>query len=167
MDTEQIKSLKAHFIQAIIHKEKRRLKENMNDIQNQHSLVHGSRAFMLDGKPVWNGDAAAARTKGKMQLAPELQEKARKIIVAQTRLNSDEQRLTNFFGMIAQRCHDLQDYRDVLPDMVVERMTHHEITGIPRTREPGYIFASSPIKLKAFQDGMDIAYRYLVNELVF
>lgn len=166
MDQEYINGLKTYFIGAVVDKEKKRLKAQMNLIQDQHALKHGCRAFLLDGKVVWNGDVGAARIKGKKPLDPEHQDEARKLVNKINKITADTQRLTNFFGVIQQRCHDLQDYRDIFPDMVVERMAPHEITGIPRTREPGYAF-TSPAKKKLYQDGMDIVYHYLVNQLVF
>jgi hypothetical protein len=80
---------------------------------------------------------------------------------------ADEQRVVNFFGVLAQRCNTVEDFRDMLPDMVVERMGPHEITGIPRLREAGYAFVPLPTKMKLYQDGTDIMFHYLVNELVF
>lgn len=166
MDQESIKCLKTYFIGAVVDKERNRLKNLMNQIQDAHALKHGCRAFLLDGKPVWNGDVAAARVKDKKPLDPEHQDEARKLVNKTNKITTDIQRLTNFFGTIQQRCYDLQDYRDIFPDMVVERMAPHEITGISRTREPGYAF-TSPAKKKLYQDGMNIVYHYLVNQLVF
>ena len=55
MDQESIKCLKTYFIGAVVDKERNRLKNLMNQIQDAHALKHGCRAFLLDGKPVWNG----------------------------------------------------------------------------------------------------------------
>ena len=166
MDQDELKALKAYFLNSIVSDERKRLKELLGVIQNKHALVHGCRAFLLDGKPVWNGDAMAARVKGKKPLEPALQDDARKLVNRINKITADESRMTNFFGVISQRCHDLQDFRDIFPDMVVDRMAPHEITGLSRTREPGYAF-TCPAKKKLYQDGMDIVYHYLVNQLVF
>lgn len=167
MDHDELKSLKDHLIMAVFSKESKRLVELLNEIQDQHSLKYGCRAFLLDGKPIWNGDAAAARVKKKVPLDESLQPSARLLVNKINKLRADEQRVVNFFGVLAQRCNTVEDFRDMLPDMVVERMAPHQITAIPRTREAGYAFSSSPAKSKMYQDGLDIMYHYLVNQLVF
>lgn len=167
MEHDEIKALKEHLINAVFHKESKRLVMKLSEIQDQHMLRHGCRAFMLDGKPVWNGDAAAAKVKKKVPLDPDLQEDARLLVSKINTITADKQRVINFFGILTHYCQVLQDFRDMLPDMVVERMAPHEITGIPRLREPGYAFVPLPTKLKLYQDGTDIMFHYLVNELVF
>lgn len=167
MDQEELKALKAYFLGALVTKENARVRKLLAEIQDTHALKYGCRAFMLDGKPVWNGDAVAARQGQKKPLDLPLQDDARRYVAKLNKIRVDEQRLTNFFGTVSQRCFELQDFRDVLPDMVVERMEPHEISLLPRTREPGYAFTSSPAKAKLYQDGVDIMLHYLVNELVF
>ena len=167
MEHDEIKSLKEHLVIAIFYKEQRRVVTLLSEIQDQHMLRHGCRAFMLDGKPVWNGDAVAAKVKKKIPLDKDLQDNARRLVAKVNKITADKQRVINFFGVLTHHCSVLQDFRDMLPDMVVERMVPHEITGIPRVREPGYAFVPSPTKLKFYQDGTDIMFHYLVNELVF
>ena len=167
MEHDEIKALKEHLVNAIFTKEQIRLCKALGEIQDQHMLRHGCRAFMLDGKPIWNGDAAAAKVKKKVPLDIDLQDNARLLVAKINKITADKQRVINFFGILCQYCRVLQDFRDMLPDMVVERMVPHEITGIPRLREPGYAFVPLPTKLKLYQDGTDIMFHYLVNELVF
>lgn len=159
---------KTQFISAIFLKERIRLKECIDAIQDRHALLHNAgRAFLLDGAPIWNGDAAAARVKKKIPLHADDQEEARRLVKLQTKLNMDEQRMTNFFSAISLRCYTAQDFRDAIPDIVVGYMTMPEITGLSRTRKEGYIFNSSPTKMKLFKDGVKISYHYLANRLVF
>lgn len=167
MEHDDIVSLKTHLLNAVFHKESKRVVSLLSEIQDTHMLWHGCRAFMLDGKPIWNGDAAAAKVKKKVPLDADLQDNARLLVAKINKITADKQRVINFFSILCQYCRVLQDFRDMLPDMVVERMFPHEITGIPRLREPGYAFVSLPTKLKLYQDGTDIMFHYLVNELVF
>lgn len=156
-----------HFLIAVLEKEAQRLKKLLDEIQDQHALRHGSRAFLLDGAVVWNSDAGAAKVAKKKPLDSEFQVEARKLVKKQNKLRLDAQRLKNFFAILARHCETYQDYRDVFPDFVVERMDIHEIQGLSRTREPGYVFASDPAKQKVFQNGLDLINSYLVNLLVF
>lgn len=167
MDEDELKLLKEHLLNAVFHKEEKRLVKELGAIQDKHAIRYGCRAFLLDGKPVWNGDAAAAKQKAKKPIDADLLPDARHLVSRIHKLGIDKQRVINFFGILIQRCHSLEDFRDMLPDVVVERMEGHEITGIPRTREPGYALTSSPSKSKLYQDGLDIMFAYLVNELVF
>ena len=167
MDEDELKLLKEHLLNAVFHKESKRLVKELDAIQDKHVIRHGCRAFLLDGKPIWNGDTTAAKQKNKKPIDADLLPDARRIVSRINKMTIDKQRVINFFGVLAQRCRSLEDFRDMLPDMVVERMEGHEITGIPRTREAGYAFSSSPAKSKLYQDGLDIMFAYLVNELVF
>lgn len=171
MDKAEKDAIKVAVLGAVFVPEATRLKKLLGAIQDRHALTHGCRAFMLDGKPVINGDAAAAKVKNKAYLEEGLRDEARFLILQQTKLNIDSQRVLNFLGTLEPHCHTLQDYRDVLPNLVVEAMDHNEIKALSRTREQGYVFASPPIgsptKQKMFMGAVDIMFSYLVNRLVF
>lgn len=155
------------IINGIFKPEKHRLKILMDRIQDKHAELNGSRAFILDGKPVFNGDAEAARNKYKKNLSSEFVDEARFIVKAQTKLNIDQQKITNLLSMVSTRCTTYADYRDALPDMVVELIKDTQIKGIPRTREAGYIFSSNPIQLKQFEILLSHIEHYLINQMVF
>ena len=167
MDKSICKEILNDFLKAIFEPEFKRLTKLMDKIQDEHHLRSGSRAFMLDGRPIWNGDALAARDKCKKPLHESRVEEAKAIQLQFTRINLDKQRLTNFFAMLETRCGTFQDFRDALPDMVVAVMEHPNIKGLPRTREQGYVFKSSPVKLKVFEDACNNMMHYLINRLVF
>lgn len=155
------------IINGIFKPEKRRLAKLMDKIQDKHAELNGSRAFILDGKPVFNGDAEAARNKYKKNLSSEFVDEARFIVKAQTKLNIDQQKITNLLSMVSTRCSSYADYRDALPDMVVELIGTPNIKGIPRTREAGYIFSSDPLKMKQFEILCSMIEHYLINQMVF
>ena len=147
--------------------EKARLKKLMDGIQDKHHLVHGSRGFILNGSPIYNGDAIAARDKFKKNLHPDLVNEASFIVKSLKKLDIDALKIANFTSTLDPHCHSYADYRDVLPDVVVHHMTLHEITGLPRTREAGYIFASSPIKMKQFGNMCALMDHYLIQRMLF
>jgi hypothetical protein len=155
------------FLGAIFDPELKRLGKLMDRIQDTHANQWGSRAFMLDGRPIWNGDAHAARDKAKKPLNDSLLHEARTNQNAITKVNTDKQRITNFFSTLETRCGTFQDFRDALPDMVVEVMTHPQIKPLPRTRKPGYVFSSTPIKMKLYEDMCNTMMHYLINRMVF
>jgi hypothetical protein len=167
MDKSVCKEILNDFLKAIFDPELKRLGKLMDVIQDDHQLRSGSRAFMLDGRPIWNGDAQAARDKCKKPLHESQVEEAKFIQLQFTKVNLDKQRMTNFFAMLETRCESFQDFRDALPDMVVAVMEHPNIKGLLRTREPGYVFMSSPVKFKVFEDACKNMMHYLINRLVF
>ena len=144
-----------------------RLHKLLGVIQDTHSMAHGSRAFLLDGKVIINGDTGAAKARPKKHLDPDLADEARQLINRQVALQADQRRVINFFGTLAPSCHDWQDYRDVLPDMVVEVLKTPDIKALSRTRMEGYIFESQPIKMKMYQDATGVLFLYLATRLVF
>lgn len=167
MDISDREGIKKAFLSAILDEEKTRLQKLMGEIQDQHSLRHGSRGFLLDGRVIVNGDTAAVKVRNKKHIDKDLEPEARIIETKRAKLSADEQRLCNFMGTLVPRCHSFQDYRDVLPNLVVDRMDHPQIMALPRTREQGYVFASEPIKMKLFHDASGIMFHYLVNRLVY
>ena len=171
MDKVQKIEVAQDVVKTVFDPESVRLKKALDMIQDQHLLLHGSRAFLLDGNVVYNGDMGAGKMKGKVQIDERLREEARFLIKQQTKLRVDSQRIVNFFGVCEPHCQTEQDYRDVLPDMVVEHMNLDHIKRLPRTRKQGYIFSSppwgSPTKEKMFVGALDIMFSYLVNRLVF
>ena len=152
---------------VLFSEEKARLKKLMDGIQDRHHLVHGSRGFILNGSPIYNGDAIAARDKFKKNLHPDLVNEASFIVKSLKKLGIDELKIANFISTLEPRCQSFADYRDVLPDVVVHHMTMHEITGLPRTREAGYVFASSPIKMKQFENMCALMDHYLIQRMLF
>lgn len=167
MDQSKHEEVKVHFLNAVFFKDMQRLRIKLGNIQNLHALKYGCRAFILDGKPVWNGDTSAAKMGNKKPLDPEHRDEARRIIAAQDMMKIDIQRVRNFWGIFSRYCKDMQDHRNMIPDMVVDRMAYNEIQSLSRTEKASYYFSFSPSKQKLYQDSTNIIFRYLVNDLVF
>lgn len=170
MDTLD-KSVRTEIVNAVISMvfgdEYARLSKLMDKIQDDHAQEHGCRAFLLDGKPVWNGDAVAAKTKGKKPLREPLRDSARLIVNQMTKIKVDTQRFIQFCVVLEHHCDSYQDYRDALPELVVTHLDYPNIKGLSRTREEGYVFKSNPTKMKVYHSMIDLVLFYLTNRWVF
>ena len=167
MDATNLAIVRTDFLEAVFSAERTRLKNEMDLIQDKHALRYGGRAFMMDGKPIWNGDAQAAKIRGKRMIDPDLVDHARMINAAQIKLGVDYIKLKQFFSTFEKSLETFQDARDAIPDMVVVHMGTPEIKRLSRTRKEGYLFTSSPIKTKTFGNMCDLMMHYLINRMVF
>lgn len=167
MDKTQRAEIRNAFLAVLFEPEIKRLSGLLSVLQDKHQVKHGSRAFLLKGRPIINGDLVGMKQKNKKPLAEELVPEAEIILKGLTKANINQQRIVNFFSMLETRCATYQDFRDAIPDMVVDLMEHPQIRGLPRTRPAGYIFASEPSKMKVYEDTCNIILHYLANRMVF
>jgi hypothetical protein len=166
MDRIEYIELFKYIENCIFEKENERLFNKLYNIQMKHNLAHGAIYFRLDGKIITNGIKQSPQ-KVYYEIDSKYYEEAKHILFLQKNMRIDRQRTANFLSNLSYYCKSFQDFRDVLPDIVVKSIHDHQISSLPRTREVGYPFLSSPNQHKAFMDGLDIVLKYILKNSVF
>lgn len=154
-----------NLIHSVVGKEATQILEDMDKVVSEHEKRYGERVFLLNGTPYFSRKEDLVQ-RSRRQLDPDLVPDALAVIKRQDKLKLDLQRLKNFYGTFQHECVTAQDFRDVLPDLVVQFMSIDEIKRLERTRVAGYVFEQSPAKMKRFQYGVDICLHYLASEFL-
>lgn len=169
---DEINVFTKYVVDTLIEPEKTRLFKKLYTIQEFHNFEHDSMFFRLDGVIITNGLKIQNTNHGSYiknikNLSEKYHDEVKHILRNQKQTNIDTQRLLNFMGLLKIECKTYQAYRDVLPDVVVNKLNEYPIKSLPRTQEVGYPYKSQPDHLKIFNYGLDIMYRYLLRASVF
>jgi len=151
---------------AIFLEEDHRLHDSIREMVNRNSEAGGSpNAFICDGLIVTNLSGMALKNLFPLPVADELHDEAYDLVRHIKKRDTDKRKFDQYFLSVSRRCRDLQDVRDLVPDMIASKVP--ALAGIGRSPNFENIASRDPMVRIPYRGLQDIISYYLANRIIF
>lgn len=153
-------------VTEIMANERKRLRKSLVRLVERNMELGGSKdAYLLHGEVYTHFPQAVIRHNVLAPIHESLQAEAEDFRDRYAVLDRDTRRIRQSLAVIVPRCQTPQHLRDALPESLSSRIT--EFRGMSREHHEGFILDSSPLLKAQFEEVMDLAILYMVNDLIF
>lgn len=140
-------------------------RELINIVTENQSLGGTMNAFRFEGELYSLVNMRSIRGIDISYLHPSLEKAMKRYVKRTDQLQIDMKRLRHALSMVISKCRHHQDVRDVLPDVIANKIPAFQ--SLDRIREEGFVLRDKPELLAQFNEAMDIALTYQANRLLY
>lgn len=163
MDT--VKAISA-FVDALFQSEENRIEQSIERLDRENRDIRGSAEWGF----MWMGQRFVPKTSPYRvikvpALAFELRRSGEFLLKDITQVNDDKQMIRQVMHLLISDCVTEQDYRDALPDSLVELSP--KLQALPRTREAGYTLCGNERAMRQFGKMLDRIDFYAATRLMY
>jgi hypothetical protein len=146
--------------------EKLHLNKVLDSILRENQQMGGTmNAFRYESHLYSSVDPKTLRSVSVSDLNSTLVKPVKRYIKDLNQLKIDMMKLRNALSMVLTKCHNIQDCRDALPDIISSKIP--EMRGMERIKEEGHVLRNKPELLNQFKQVMEIGLYYQANRLIY
>lgn len=156
----------ASFVEALFKSEANRIEQSIERLDRENRDIRGSNEWGF----MWQGQRFVPKSSpykitSVPSLAFELRKSGNFLLKDIQQVKDDKQMVSQVMHLLIINCETEQDYRDALPDSLVELSP--KLQALSRTREAGYTICSDERAMRQFQKMIDTIDFYAATRLMY
>lgn len=166
LDTFVVQDLYRDINEAIFQEEINRVSSELwRLLRDNHDMGSSANSFLMAGRRyTFNKEGTKEKS---LPIHPSLGNRARTVVREWEIIQAHKNKFDGFMGMLQEHCRNMQDVRDLLPNVVVDALDeHHHLKLYSRMREPYVILKNDPTLRSKYDSMKKVFFQYLARKLI-